>query len=408
MGHQWYDDYNDDDNDSTSVDSLDETHSLDFRFWTKATLRPPASALYQNEHSLYVRLKDLHINREPDAINSDDDHDGPHIDYAYLTLDLRPIWLEIGRRYFSVGQGIAYSNLNDGVELYASPQNWNLKTFVSRTLSHEDNIDTSIPGWDLGSERFYYAIETTYLGIPDQGIYSYFLMQRDESDEDPHDPDYDYIYDSEYIGLGAQGKILPNMHYWAEGIRETGKSRVYTTNDKKRNIDAWGGDFGISYDLDVYSHPNISIEYAFGSGDSDRTSVTDTLNGNTFREDRNFLYFGYLPAGYALSPRLSNIQFYKAGVLLKPLEKYYLFKNFSFGTDYYRYYKDKKEGGIYDTDATNSDKGIGNEIDLNISWQIISDLSCSVQYGHFWPGDAYPDYSDDSENYLAAGATFTF
>jgi hypothetical protein len=352
-------------------------------------------------------LKDLQIDREPDDTGDGDDHDGAHVDYLYLTLDFKPLWFEIGRRYFSVGQGIAYSNLNDGVEAYVSLENWNLKALVSHTLPHEENIDTSVPGWDKKSDRNYYGIEATYLGIHDQGIYSYFLMQRDDSDENPHDPLHDYTYDSEYIGLGAQGKFLPNMHYWLEVIRESGKSRVYATG-QKRNIDAWAGDFGLSYDWDIYSHPNISIEYAFGSGDSDRTSVTDTMNGNNLGDDRNFLYFGYLPAGYALSPRLSNLYFYKAGVLLKPLERCHLFKNFSFGTDFYRYYKDKRLGGIYDTDATNSDKGIGSEVDLNISWQILSDLSFSVQYGHFWPGDAYPDYADDSEKYLSAGMTFTF
>jgi hypothetical protein len=94
--------------------------------------------------------------------------------------------------------------------------------------------------------------------------------------------------------------------------------------------------------------------------------------------------------------------------LLKPLERYEFFKNLSIGGDFYRYYKDKWTGGIYDTDATLNDHDIGSEIDFNISWQILSDLSFSVQYGHFWPGDAYPDYADDSEKYFSAGMTFTF
>lgn len=402
------DNYNEDDNNSATVDSLDDEYSLDVRFWIKGTLKPPAGTSYENEHSIYVRVKDIQsIERRSDD-DEDYDHDGPHLDYAYLVLDARPIWLEIGRRYFSVGQGISYSNVNDGIELSTSFQDLNLKALVSHTLPHEDNIDASVPGWGKGSDRTYYGVEATYLGIPDQGIYGYFLMQRDDSDEWPNDdPAHDYTYDSEYYGLGAQGKILPGVHYWAEIIKETGESYIYESNEKK-DVDAWGGDFGVSCDLDIYSHPNLSFEYAFGSGDEDRTSVTDTLDGNISGDDENFLYFGYLPAGYALSPRLSNLHFYKGGVLIKPLEIFHIFRNLSVGADYYKYWKDEEAGGIYDVDATLSDDDIGSEIDLRVSWQILSDLSCSLEYGYFMPGDAYPDSADDCEEYLSITTTFTF
>lgn len=402
-----YDDYDDDDNDYSQMDSLAHALSFDYRLWMKISYRPPAGASYVNEHSVYLRLKDIRTERTHASTNQGHDHDGPDLDYGYLVLDLRPCYIEAGRRYFSVGQGIAYSNVSDGVEFYASLENWNLKALASHTLPDEENIDTSVPGYERKSRRIFYGVEVTYLGITNHGIYGYLLAQRDYSDEDPDDPLRDYTYNSDYIGLGSQGKIFPNMHYWAEIIRETGQSRVYATSDKM-DVTAWGGDFGISYDLDVYSHPNFSVEYAFGTGDEDRVSVTDTLSGNTFGDDKNFLYFGYLPAGYALSPRLSNLYFYKAGVLLKPLEKWRLFRNFSAGLDYYRYYKYKKGGGIYDADASVSDHDVGWEIDMNVSWQILSDFTVSLQYGHFEPGEAYPPSADDSEDYLSVGTSYTF
>lgn len=402
-----YDDYEDDDNSSSTRDTLDYSNSLDTRFWMRVAYRPDASALDGNEHSFYIRLKDLNIWRHPQDLNKAYDNDGPHLDYAYAVLDFRPYWMEIGRRYFSVGQGIAYSNVNDGLEFLASWQKLSLKAFVSRSLPHEDNIDTSVPGWKKNGERTFYGIEGTYLGIPNHSLYSYIVLQRDNSDEQPEDFLHDYTYDSEYFGLGAQGKITRNIHYWSEIIKETGESRIYTTGENK-NVDAWAGDFGIAYDLEFYSHPNFSLEYAFGSGDADRVSVTDTQNGNISGHDKNFLYFGYLPTGYALSPRLSNIHFYKAGVLLKPLEKYHFFRNLSIGIDYYQYYKDKRSGGIYDTEATLDDKDIGSEIDLNLSWQILSDISWSLEYGHFKPGDAYPDSTHDPEEYFSISMTYTF
>lgn len=402
-----YDEYNNDDNDSSTTDTIDYEQSLDSRLWLKATLKPPAGASYANEHSIYIRVKDLGIQRRPDDTGGGYDHDGPHLDYAYAVLDFRPLWLEAGRRYFSVGQGISYSNVNDGVELYGLFQDWNLRSFIAQTIPHEDNVDTSVPGWKKGSDRTYYALEATYLGIPDHGLYGYILIQQDKSNAEPQDPPHNYTYNSGYFGLGSQGKLTPRMHYWVEIIKETGRSHIYDTTEKKR-IDAWAGDFGVSYDWEVYSHPNFSIEYAFGSGDSSRTNVTNTLSGNTSRVDNNFLYFGYLPAGYAFSGRLSNLHFYKLGALFKPLEKHHFFRNLTLGIDYYKYYKDEKAGGIYDTDATLNSYDIGREIDLNISWQVLSDLSWSFQYGYFGPGKAYPDSADTPETYLSISTTVTF
>ena len=73
-----YDDYENDDNDKGLADGLTETYSTDIRFWTKLTLKPPPDKSYPNEHSLYVRLKDIHnVDRGSDTDKDHDyDHDG--------------------------------------------------------------------------------------------------------------------------------------------------------------------------------------------------------------------------------------------------------------------------------------------------------------------------------------------
>jgi len=190
-------------------------------------------------------------------------------------------------------------------------------------------------------------------------------------------------------------------------MRESGESHIFGSNDK-RHVNAWAGDFGLTYNLDVFSHPNFTFQYAYGSGDADRSNVTDTEFGNTSGQDKNFLYFGYLPTGYALAPRLSNIHMIKASVLLKPLEHIKAFKNLTFGLDYYHFLKDESAGGISDLDATVTDKNIGDEINLSISWQLLSDTTLSFQYGYFMAGDAFPDPSDDSETYFSTDLTLTF
>jgi len=401
-----YIDYNEDDKNSALPDDVDYTTWQDYRLWWKAVFRP-LDPQDNNELLLYLRLKDLYSDSRPKETAGGSDNDGPHIDYAYAMLEVAPVQLKAGRSYFSVGQGIAYSDVHDGIEMAWLSGKLNARAFFSHTLPHQDNIDTSVPGYDKDSDRFFYGLQCDYLGIAGQSLYGYALIQRDYSDEQPQDPLHDYAYNSEYFGLGARGKLKSVFSYWWEIIGETGKSFIYDT-DEKEDIRAWAQVFALAYDPAVYSHPSLYFKYAFGSGDKDRMSVTDTLNGNSAGRDTNFLYFGYLPAGYALAPQLSNMYFFKTGFTCKPLEQSNFFKSLVLGIDYYKYYKDKKTAGIYDTQATEPERDIGQEVDINLSWQILSDLNCSLQYGHFMPADAYADTANDSEDYFSVSTTIAF
>jgi hypothetical protein len=402
-----YDDYHDDDNDSSLPDAIDYINSIDTRVWMKVIMRPPPASASTNVHYLYVRLRDFFVESYPNDKTWKSVHGEPHLDYAYAVADFHPLWVQAGRQYVSVGQGIAYSDVNDAVQVFLSFSEWRFKALASRTLPHEDNIDQSVPGSSDGSDRFFYGFEASYRCLPCNNLYGYFVMQRDNSDEEPEDPAHDYTYDSEYIGVGTHGEIFPPFHYLAEIIRETGSSRIYQSNEKG-DIDAWGGVFEVAYDWMVYSHPRFSVRYAFGTGDSERQSVTDTVNGNASGKDKNFLYFGYIPAGYALSPRLSNLHFIKGAISLMPFERFAPLKRCTVKVDYYHYYKDRAAGAIYDLDAIERKRYVGDEVDLEVFWQMLSDVSCTIQYGHFIPGDAYPRVAHASEDYFSVSVTLTF
>ena len=399
-------DFNDDDNDATAADVTDKTYALDQRFWMRATLRPSVDGGDGNGHSLYLRLKNKETWRDPADANGRYDWSGPHTDYLYLSLDLHPHALQVGRRYYSVGQGIAYSNVHDGIELFASFSDWSVMGFVSRTLPHDDNLDQSVPG-GKESGRTFYGIEGKYIGIPNHGLYGYLLSQRDDGEERPENTTQDFDYDSEYFALGSEGKLFANLRYAAEAILETGKGFTSVANQKE-DVRAWATDVSLTYDVQVPTQPTLYAEYAFGSGDSDRTNVTDTVSGNGSDTDTNFLYFGYLPTGYALSPRLSNLHMMKGGISLKPLEKVSFFKELSISLDLYHYFKDESKGGIFDAQASQANRDIGYEIDLTLSWQMLSDLALAMEYGHFEPGKAYPPATNSNTDYLSLGVTTTF
>jgi hypothetical protein len=404
-----YIEFHDDDKDSSTADSVDYMTWFDTRLWLKATLKPALKAedALQREYALYLRLKNWYTISAPKETAGGSDNDGPHLEYAYLSFQMQPAWLRVGRHYFSVGQGLAYGDVDDGVSLLFNFPKLRLKTFWSHTPKHEDNIDSSVPGYDKTSDRHFFGAECSYLGLSGNDLYTYVLIQRDFSDERPEDSAHNYDYQSEYFALGWRGKFKDTLSYWWESIRETGKSYVYNT-DAKHKVSAWAHIFAISYAPKVYTQPSFYFKYAYGSGDPDRTSVTDTIGGNTSGKDKNFLYFGFIPTGYALAAQLSNLYFLKTGLTFRPLESNPFFKHLVTSLDYYRYYKDVSTGGIYDPKASQDSADVGSEIDLTLNWQILSDLAFSLEYGHFMPGKAYPVSSNDSEDYLSLSTSISF
>lgn len=402
-----YNYYGNIDNDRSVKDSLGSAQLWDVRYWMKFMLKPNQEATVDQAHMFYLRLKDRYIQRKGTAPGAKYDMVGPHLDQAYAIVNLQPVWIEAGRRYFNIGRGIIYSNVNDGVQFNYRVPGFNVGIFASKTLPNESNIDTSIPGYDKTSERYFYGTGIGYTGFKDQSLYGFFLAQNDFSDERPSQPDQNYTYNSQYSGIGAKGKFLKSWDYWAEFILETGSSRVFST-DERKDVLAWASDVEIAYAPNAPSRPRFSVEYAIGSGDKDRISVTDTESGNTSGDDKNFLYFGYAPTGFALAPRLSNLQMFRSGVEFYPFGWTGRFKDLKCGLDLYHFHKHRSQGGISDLEATQASSNIGNEIDLFINWRVLSDLSVSVEYGHFMPGSAYAGSADDNENFFSIQVTHSF
>ncbi len=173
------------------------------------------------------------------------------------------------------------------------------------------------------------------------------------------------------------------------------------------HIDAWALDASLHYSVNVITHPNLSIEYAFGTGDSDRSAkVVSTTPGNKEgTTDRNFLYFGYIDTGLGLSPRLANLQMFKFGLSMTPSE-FVKKRNVSLNTNFFLFRKDKKEAEISDNRAVKSHRNIGKEIDISVVWNVFSDLSVSVDYGRFYPGGAY--YYDEARDNVSLTILYQF
>lgn len=393
-----------------------DSHTKDYySFYRALDLRPWAQLVYQTSlmqqegrvHYFYTRLKVAYVEQGGTAPGLKYDVNGPLFDYAYGSFDLHPWKIEAGRKYFSVGRGIAYGAVNDGASLSYALRDFQIGLEAARSLPHHPNIDTSVPGYDKASRRYFYGPTLSFTGFSDQYLYAYWLSERDHSREKPDDPDLDHRYNARYAGLGAHGDVTEHWSYWAEGIRENGHSYSSVTSEASA-IAAWGFDGGAEYDTQSRLRFKGSSEYGFGSGDGERRSVTDTVGGNISGRDRGFLYFGYLPTGVAFSPMLANLHMARIGFSCYPFISSARFKGIELSADYFRYWKDQRTGGIDDTEATGTGRDVGHETDVRLDWHVSARVAWTFEAGVFTPGKAYTSPADDPETVLNAGVTIVF
>jgi hypothetical protein len=399
--------YDNIDKDDTQEDDYTGSRWTDMRLWGRLSYQTPEMKQDKRWYLFYTRFRAAYVEQTGEAPGARYDLVGPSVEYAYASFDWKPWKLEAGRRYFSIGRGIAYSGIDDGLQLNYQCPGWDLGLFFSKTLPHERNIDTSVPGYDKESRRYFGGISAAYTGIKDVQLYSYFMGQKDRSQEKPEDVSQDYNYDSRYAGLGVKGGSGKHWKYWTEVISETGISREYGTNAKS-NIHAWAADSELKYLTGWPSGTTVTGQYSYGSGDPDRVSVTDTVNGNTEGKDRNFLHFGYYRSSLALAPYLSNLRVARLGVEAQPLYRWQLFKKMTWGIDHYRFWKDLASGGISDTDATQHSRDVGYETDLRMNWPIVPRVVWAMEYGIFTPGKAYAPEADTKEKVFSASLTIFF
>ena len=377
----------------------------DLRLWGNLT--------FGQHNEIYIRLKDdySYMRTSSDYAGpggAGGNNSGPHLDMGYLLLGSRNVQLQIGRQYLSVGSGIAYSDVNDGIKLKEEINNaWILKEFVGQSQPHEYSLDYSMPGWDkYADKRYFFGAEAGYVQIQHLIPYVYYLAQKDHSSPNPSDPAQNFRYNSQYWGAGLTGKYQ-NLSYWMEIIEETGHDFTDTSNGtlplEKTPVNAQDVNTGVRYNFQTIFNPTSELGFSYGSGDKNRPSPTNTVGGNTNNTDTNFLYFGNYYGGYALAPRLSNLFIYKIDQSFQPLNNFKIFKNFDIGAKYLIYVKNKSTAGISDVEADLPRSFVGTETDFYIHWIITKHVSLSLRYGDFFPGRAFdPGRRSDSKYYYAS------
>jgi hypothetical protein len=359
-------------------------------------------------------------NHGDNGFRGDEDTD-PQVERAWYQFDLGqhlknqtgqepPLRFKVraGRDYATIGTAFVLSLPMDMVRVEASGTGWEAMAFLGTPPASTPNIDDSF-SVESHQRRCFWGGQFTYTGLDHHRPFVYYLGTDDHTKPRPDVPPQGFDYSPQYVGVGSTGNlVLPTLRYRLEAAYEFGRTMASGERTHRDPICAVGLDAMLEYMFSVPTHPKVMVEYLFGSGDADRvTSATATVGGNAAHtRDQAFNAFGYRNTGWAFSPRISNLHIYSAGAAFHPLEQVECFRRMEVGTTVFFYQKASDSGPISDTTATRKSPWVGWEWDVYCDWRITSDLSWTIRYGFFRPGDAFAD--DSCRQFLCTAVTLSF
>ncbi len=331
------------------------------------------------------------------------------LDMAFLSSSAfnNKLKLDLGRRFFSMGTGLILGGRGDGAKLETYISSFDIKLLGMYTgLLSKDNNPYYLNDSDLsdGAKRAFAGTEIT-MHLMGHRVYGMALAQFDMAEKNEKNPTR---YFSQYYGGGAKGNLFTYLDYFGEFVYESGKSYVALT-DKKYTISAYAMTAGFTYFLQTALNPALLFRYSLASGDPDRDNYVSSVRSSSSNKDKGFIYFGSFTGGYALNPRLSNIQIFKGGFSITPLSmlrQEYL-NRICLVTNYLYYLKAEKKSPINDGEAALEKAYIGQEIDFSLRWKIFSDLSAYMNMGIFFPGDAF-ESGTEKKTFIMAGMNIHF
>ncbi|RME88701.1 MAG: hypothetical protein D6767_09725, partial [Candidatus Hydrogenedentota bacterium] len=323
--------------------------------------------------------------------------------------------VQVGRFFHRLGKGVLFSNYADGVEYSFLHPYFQAKVAGLYSAEYDKACALSLQGctteanpYDIipnvsadtkpksAGKRAFGTISLTSPALFGTRLYVLGLYSKDLI-KDPS-TGQKYAYNPWYAGGGLRGFIiLPDLRYAVEGYYLGGKTHPKKggtfKGSEEINIAAWAMQSEVKYTLPVLKDeilPTLIAQYAMGSGDKDRASLSSASAQDKSGKDTSFYYFGVYSAGLALKPELSNLQIMRFGFSLKPFQWTYDFRDVILVFKYSLYKKVIAEGVISDPLATEKNKDVGSAFDVSLIYKITSELNLYYGFGYFIPGKAYP------------------
>lgn len=401
---------------------------------------------FDNAHEFFIRGHSQHRDfNSGDAFTSTgDDVVESELERAYYRFDLRQYlaayegrtspWnasLVGGRQLVQWGNGLVLSQVVDGATFRVGTDQIWLDAVGARTWGGTFDIDSSRPGFDGDTHREFWGGMVNWQVHEQHRLFAYGLLQQDRNKQN-FDPDplarvvepgelhtvipTRYGYDSHYIGAGASGAITDRWLYSVEAAYEGGKTQstsfvilgdsLVPTPQTEDDISAWAVDGRIDYLHHDPNHTRGVAEVILASGDSDRGHSTNAFNGNASgTTDRGFNAFGLLYTGLAFTPNVSNLCLVRLGASTFPMPGNPWLEKLQVGGNLFIYNKLNADAPIDESTGSRHFLGVGADFFAN--WQLTSDVSISMRYGVFFPGQAIQT-DHDTRHFFFTGVTYAF
>lgn len=396
------------DHDPTVRDTFDDLYILDTRIWTQWSNGDRTQA--------YVRVRKitLEIQESPGASLPDTrDLQAVDLDIGFLQIPVGSLDLSLGRQLKTVGRGLALAQVLDGFTLTLPGDHDELLIFAGDTIPRAASADPSLEGYDEGIEdRLFYGGQYTRIGGRGERYYLYAFDQRDNTvSQSATQNALEFDYDSQFVGLGAEGPLGTWGRYFSELIGVTGNTFASDPVPARLAVRAFAFDGAVYGYLHDRMNTTLSLGYSVASGVEGRRSVTSRFGGRDIVDDRDTLFvgFGRYEGGLALSPNYSNIRVTRLGIETKPFEGMLTPPADLQLSLYLRNYRKYEEmAAISDIVASNPDPDLGDAADLVAAWRATSDLSILAVGSIFVPGNAYPTTADKETRAALVTATLSF
>lgn len=400
-------DFSDDDKNSRQPDLIEFLQIRDLRGWYTTQIGDKWGGYFRVRFQDFDFDTNLGLPKPNLNIVQKGDLDMGYIDYRPDPSQR----YRAGRQFLAVGRGYVLAEILDAFQYSRTSNGLTLSAFYGTTPNRVLNIDASIIGFNQGgTRRNFGALEGSYTHRSGNRYWAYHMSQVDDSEStSAAQRTVDFHLNTNYTGIGTSYKILPRVNMFMEGVLEGGST--FTDAQRRVDIEASFITMLMLWTPKGANDPLAQFEYGHGSGDDKRASVTDTFGGKRdATTDENFLYFGRLETGVALSPRISNLHMFRLGyqerIRLRgpgvratdPL----------LGVKVTEYYKEHQAGAISDPLANGPGKHVGNALDAYVAWRVFSDTAINFQAGHFKPGNAYPIATRSATDRYILSTTLSF
>ncbi len=325
--------------------------------------------LYLSDNlSLKFRFKDVFMNAPPAGVTNTNYFYADRLSVEYNGENFGAL---VGRDLYLENNGILIGNMADGARLSA-----NFLGLKERIYAYDSGIPGTMPTGvnqfyiqsvdsvlSNGPQRFVAGGVVEALGLLNKSVSGTILYSMDLSTNK--------LFNPLYIGLNAEGTIIPSLTFTIAGIYELGS---YDTNI---SLSGWAIDAGLQYLTGDDIKFGLTGELAIASGDN--TNSTNVYEG--------FKAYGKYSTGLVEGLDFSNLFLIRVGIISRLFEDHLSLK-----IDYIYSIRmsTNNESDIVSMNSYSSNgQVVGNEVDGTLNWDFDPNISLFANIGYFIPGNAY-------------------